>query len=49
MLMAGRQMRCPESYIRDLKDNFGEAVIGPMTLKGDRGLFIIRESMTPIL
>ena len=39
MLMVDRPTRCPESYIWDLRETFGEAVIGPMTLGGDRGLF----------
>jgi hypothetical protein len=39
MLMVDRPTRCPESYVRELRENFGEVIIGPMTLKGDRGLF----------
>ena len=37
--MVDRPRRCPDSYIRELRDAFGEAIVGPMTLHGDRGLF----------
>ena len=39
MLMIDRSSRCPENYIGDLRRTFGEAIIGPITLNGDRGLF----------
>jgi hypothetical protein len=39
MLMIDRPSRCPESYLQKLKEAFDEAIIGPMTMNGDRGLF----------
>lgn len=39
MLMVDRPSRCPETYIRELRETFGEAIIGPMTTGGDRGLY----------
>ena len=39
MLMVDRPSRCPEDYIQDLKETFGEVIIGPMTINGERGLF----------
>jgi len=38
MVMVDRPNTCPESYIRELRKAFGEAIIGPMTLNGGRGL-----------
>jgi hypothetical protein len=49
MLMVDRPTRCPESYIRDLRENFGEAIIGPMTLKGAGDCSRKSESTTPPL
>jgi hypothetical protein len=39
MLMIDRPTRCPEGYLKELKEAFGEVVAGPMTLNRDRGLF----------
>ena len=39
MLMVDRPARCPDNYLQDLKEAFGEVIIGPMTPRGDRGLF----------
>ena len=39
MLMIDRPTRCPEGYLQELKEAFGEVVAGPMTFNGDRGLF----------
>ena len=36
MLMVDRPARCPDNYLQDLKEAFGEVIIGPMTLKGDK-------------
>jgi hypothetical protein len=39
MLMVDRPNRCPENYIQDLKETFGEAMIGPVPLNRNRGQF----------
>ncbi len=39
MLMVDRPQKCPDSYIEKLREVFGEAIIGPMTLNHDRGLY----------
>jgi hypothetical protein len=39
MVMIDRPNRCPESYIKELREVFGEAIIGPMTFNHDRGLY----------
>jgi len=39
MLMIDRPSKCPEDYLQSLRKTFGEVIVGPMTLGGDRGLF----------
>ncbi len=39
MLMVDRPARCPDSYIRSLREAFGEVFIGPMTSNYDRGVY----------
>jgi hypothetical protein len=39
MLMVDRPARCPDNYLKDLKQAFGHVVIGPMTIYGERGIY----------
>jgi hypothetical protein len=48
MLLLDRPERCPQEYLDRIYDTFGEYQIGPMTSKGDRGLYTCMSIEDPL-